>query len=144
MADQGFGGGRPAPETFEYLGRMTAAAQTQHGVAEAAADGANRILVLETTLFKGTEGVGTFGAYNASSNTSYVYFPVTFRAIPICTVAGTFTAYYYSGGGTTATGFAATATSTRLATISHTANIGATSTVYGASGASSMVWAAEL
>ena len=92
----------------------------------------------------GTEGVGTFGAYNSSSNTSYVYFPVTFRAIPICTIAGTFTAYYYSGGGTTATGFAATATSTRLATMSHTANIGATSTVYGASGASSMVWAAEL
>jgi len=92
----------------------------------------------------GIEGVGTFGAYSSASNTSYVYFPVTFRALPICTVTGTFTAYYYPSGSTTATGFAATATSVRLATMQHGANIGSTSTVYGASGSSSMVWAAEL
>mmetsp|Transcript_27760 Transcript_27760/g.65566 ORF Transcript_27760/g.65566 Transcript_27760/m.65566 type:complete len:616 (+) Transcript_27760:208-2055(+) len=58
VLEQRLGRGVAAAEGAEHLGGMLAAAQGEHGVAEAAADGAHLLLVVEADLLEGGEGVG--------------------------------------------------------------------------------------
>ena len=57
VAEEGVGRGRAAAEHLKHLGRGHAAAQGQHGVAEAAARGPHRLLVVQPRILKRREAV---------------------------------------------------------------------------------------
>lgn len=59
VAEKGIGRRVAAAEGAEDFGRVCAAAAREYGVAEPSAGGAHFLLVAESTLLKGREGVRT-------------------------------------------------------------------------------------
>ena len=93
----------------------------------------------------GQKSVGVFASYTASANNYGFSFPVQMRVSPVCTVASTYSAFYFNGSNQAATGMSGTAQSEYAGLLQHTASMGGlTHLVNGAGAGSSIVWAAEL
>ena len=89
--------------------------------------------------------VGLFASYTTALNVHAFSFPVTMRALPVCTTSSTFRAYYYSTGDQAIAGVTGTAQTPSYGLINHTSGMGGlTHVVYGSAGGSSIVWSAEL
>ena len=88
--------------------------------------------------------VGTFVSYTTSNNFHNFSFPVAMRGLPICTIASTFTAYYYNGSNQAAGGMTGTAQTSSYGLIQHTSNMGGVAHVVNSASSSTIVWAAEL
>jgi len=93
----------------------------------------------------GQKSVGVFASYTPSANNYAFSFPVQMRISPTCTVASTYTAYYFNGSNQAATALSGTAQTEYAGLLQHTASMGGlTHLVNGATAGSSIVWSAEL